>query len=375
MANNLPIATIEQFTEIIKQQFQEQNYRPIFGLGKGGIGKTESIADLAKELGIGYIDIRLLLYSEVDLKGIPYPDSSNTHTIWLQNSILPIASRDGDKGILVLDEITSPSKSVRTAAYQLLNERKLGEYILPDNWLIVCLGNGEEDGGDFQGMEGNFANRCSVFNVVPNLDAWKSWAYRSGVNYLVTAYVSWRPSDLHTYNPDNEEMLFASPRSWNAVSDILNRHPFDKDDVLTQMRILANLGTRVGNQFISFCKLKDKAIEPSDIVAGRPVGRINEQEVLFLTIQGVIKLMHDAIDIDRTNNGGLLSIDTCTKCANGIKWMLTLDSVEHQVMALKDFVKSDRMAVTKMILNKDFMAMCPELSEFMQKNRVIFTNN
>ena len=85
--------------------------------------------------------------------------------------------------------------------------------------------------------------------------------------------------------------------------------------------------------------------------------------------------MHDAIDIDRTNNGGLLSIDTCTKCANGIKWMLTLDSVEHQVMALKDFVKSDRMAVTKMILNKDFMAMCPELSEFMQKNRVIFTNN
>lgn len=375
MANNLPIATIEQFTEIIKQQFQEQNYRPIFGLGKGGIGKTESIADLAKELGIGYIDIRLLLYSEVDLKGIPYPDSSNTHTIWLQNSILPIASRDGDKGILVLDEITSPSKSVRTAAYQLLNERKLGEYILPDNWLIVCLGNGEEDGGDFQGMEGNFANRCSVFNVVPNLDAWKSWAYRSGVNYLVTAYVSWRPSDLHTYNPDNEEMLFASPRSWNAVSDILNKHSFDKDDTLTQMRILANLGTRVGNQFISFCKLKDKAIEPSDIVAGRPVGRINEQEVLFLTIQGVIKLMHDAIDIDRTNNGGLLSIDTCTKCANGIKWMLTLDSVEHQVMALKDFVKSDRMAVTKMILNKDFMAMCPELSEFMQKNRVIFTNN
>ena len=109
MANNLPIATIEQFTEIIKQQFQEQNYRPIFGLGKGGIGKTESIADLAKELGIGYIDIRLLLYSEVDLKGIPYPDSSNTHTIWLQNSILPIASRDGDMGILVLDEITSPS--------------------------------------------------------------------------------------------------------------------------------------------------------------------------------------------------------------------------------------------------------------------------
>lgn len=224
--NNLPVVTVAQFSEIVKLQLSEKNYRPIFGLGKGGIGKTESIETLARRMNIGYIDIRLLLYAETDLKGIPYPDQSHTTTIWLQNNILPRADRDGNIGILVLDEITSVQRSVRTAAYQLLNERRLGEYKLPPNWLIVCLGNGEDDGGDFQGMEANFINRCSVFNVIPDVDTWKAWALQNNVNYLVTAYVSWRPSDLHTFNPDSEtDVIFASPRSWKAVSDILNAHP------------------------------------------------------------------------------------------------------------------------------------------------------
>ena len=78
MATNLPAVTVKQFTEIVEQQFKEGIMRPIFGLGKGGIGKTESIKDLADQLGIGYIDIRLLMYSEVDLKGIPYPNTDHT---------------------------------------------------------------------------------------------------------------------------------------------------------------------------------------------------------------------------------------------------------------------------------------------------------
>ena len=80
--NNLPSVTVETFTKIIEMQFQERNFRPIFGLGKGGIGKTESIYDLTKKLGIGYVDVRLLLYSETDLKGIPYPNENHTKTVW-----------------------------------------------------------------------------------------------------------------------------------------------------------------------------------------------------------------------------------------------------------------------------------------------------
>lgn len=54
---NLPSVTVETFTQIVKMQLEENNYRPIFGLGKGGIGKSESLHDLAvNDLKIGYID-------------------------------------------------------------------------------------------------------------------------------------------------------------------------------------------------------------------------------------------------------------------------------------------------------------------------------
>jgi hypothetical protein len=369
--SNLPSVTVEDFTRVIEMQFNEKNFRPVFGLGKGGIGKTESIADLAiNKLKIGYIDIRLLMYGETDLKGIPYPNQEHTKTIWLQNDILPNEERDGDKGILVLDEITSCSRSVRTAAYQLLNERKLGEYVLPQGWMIVCLGNGEEDGGDFQGMEGNFANRCSVFNVVPNLEAWKKWAFKNNINPLVSGYVSFKPADLHTYDPDNEtEILFASPRSWTAVSDILNKYGYDDQDVILNSRIIANVGQRVGQQFTAFCKYKKQAVDPNDIVKKGEMPKLENQEIIFITIQSIVKILGDMIS-DDINKLGDCQETTIQWSANGLRWLLSLRT-EYAVMGFRDLISYDE-GIKKLMQDQRFHTACPELVQFAHNNIEVF---
>lgn len=371
-SSNLPSITVDTFTKIVEMQFKEGNFRPIFGLGKGGIGKTESIMELAKEkLKIGYIDIRLLLYSETDLKGIPYPSVDHKRTIWLQNDILPTAERDGEKGILVFDEITSCSRSVRTAAYQLLNERRLGEYVLPDGWMIVCLGNGEEDGGDYQGMEGNFVNRCSVFNVVPDVEAWKMWAHNHNVNPLVTGYVSWKPADLHSYNPDSEtEIAFASPRSWTAVSNILNVNEFSVDDTVMCSRIQSNLGTRVGQQFIAFCKFKDKTVDPNRIICNGEKPVIEQQEVLYITISSVVKIVGDQIMRDIKTSGGVQQT-TINALANALNWILGLRK-EYAVMGFKDLVGYEPNTMRAVILTPQLFTACPMITKFAQENESIF---
>lgn len=371
-SSNLPSITVDTFTKIVEMQFKEGNFRPIFGLGKGGIGKTESIMELAKEkLKIGYIDIRLLLYSETDLKGIPYPSVDHKRTIWLQNDILPTAERDGEKGILVFDEITSCSRSVRTAAYQLLNERRLGEYVLPDGWMIVCLGNGEEDGGDYQGMEGNFVNRCSVFNVVPDVEAWKMWAHNHNVNPLVTGYVSWKPADLHSYNPDSEtEIAFASPRSWTAVSNILNVNEFSVDDTVMCSRIQSNLGTRVGQQFIAFCKFKDKTVDPNRIICNGEKPVIEQQEVLYITISSVVKIVGDQIMRDIKASGGVQQT-TINALANALNWILGLRK-EYAVMGFKDLVGYEPNTMRAVILTPQLFTACPMITKFAQENESIF---
>jgi hypothetical protein len=376
--NNLPSITVDTFTKIVEMQFNERNFRPIFGLGKGGIGKTESIMDLAlNKLHIGYVDVRLLLYSETDLKGIPYPSADHTRTVWLQNDILPTETRDGKSGILVFDEITSCARSVRTAAYQLLNERRLGEYVLPEGWMIVCLGNGEDDGGDYQGMEGNFANRCSVFNVVPDLDSWKLWARSHNVNPLVLGYVTWKPQDLHTYNPDSEtQTLFASPRSWTAVSNILNLHEYSVDDVVLNNRIMANIGTDIGMQFIAFCKFRSATVDPMRILIYGEKPQITQQEIIYITISSLTKIVGDAFAKDIANTGKC-SLDTIKMLANAIKWVITLRK-EVAVMGFKEIIncygddRKDKDIVKETILLPDFGNLCPELGEFSRNNKEIF---
>jgi len=370
---NIPSVDVSTFSEIVKAQFNEKNFRPIFGLGKGGIGKTESIKDLASELKIGYIDIRLLLYTETDLKGIPYPNAEHTRTVWLQNNILPIVDRDGETGILVFDEITSCPKSVRTAAYQLLNERRLGEYTLPDGWMIVCLGNGEEDGGDYQGMEGNFVNRCSVFNVVATVDSWKNWANKHNVNSLVTSYVSFRPQDLHSYTEDSEtEMLFASPRSWYAVSNILNLNGFNENNIVLNSRISANIGTNIGARFIAFCKYQHGTVDPYEIINNGLKPQIGQQEILYITIGSVVKIVGDQVRSDLETMNGSIQSTTLTKLANAINWFITL-SKENAVMGIKDLISYDTNNIRRVLLIPEFLQMCPELTRFATENREIFS--
>lgn len=381
--DNVPSIDLGTFIEIVKKQLEEKNYRPIFGLGKGGIGKTESLEYLAKEeLKIGYVDIRLLLYSETDLKGIPYPDEHHIMTIWLQNKILP-TEKDGKEGILVFDEITSCGRSVRTAAYQLLNERRLGEYVLPDGWLVVCLGNGENDGGDFNGIEGNFGNRCSIYNISPNVNVWKQYALQRGVNELVIAYVTWKPDHLHTYNPDNEtDVLFASPRSWVGVSDILNNNSFsagaDSNDIknnIVKCRILGNIGTTVGNQFLAFCKFKDQMIDPADIVFNGAQPKISMEEATYITIQSCVKLIKDRL-FNESQLGNTFSDQTVNCVANFFKWVLNTLSLEVAIMGIKDLIASDGKSIQKILLNPQykFMERCPEYSNFIHTHKELFHN-
>lgn len=391
MSNNLPLVTVEEFSEIIKQQFLDGNMRPVFGLGKGGIGKTESIESLASSLGVGYVDIRLLLYSETDLKGIPFPNQDHTKAVWLQNDVLPVKERDGESGILVLDEITSCSRSLRTAAYQLLNERRLGQYVLPDKWLVVCLGNGEEDGGDFEGMEGNFMNRCSVFNVQADFTSWLKWANKSDINYLVISYISWKQSDLHTYKDDGDfdNLLFASPRSWKAVSDILNSHIDDLENRITRSRILGNLGSEVGNRFLAFAKYKDKTVPPMKILTGdqNAINMLNNNiinstgnEIALMTINEVVKIIskevdNDAIKSQREHGGKIVfSKEVIEHTANAMRWFISLGRLEMRLLAItqfRDTCKNSR----NLMLSRDFMIACPEIRQLAADNKAVLLNN
>jgi MoxR-like ATPase len=102
---------------------------PVFIWGPPGIGKSSIVKQIATSQELEFLDLRLSLLDPTDLKGIPFFNAETKEGVWAKPSFLP--SDTGSKGILFLDEINTAPPAVQASAYQLILDRKVGEYELP----------------------------------------------------------------------------------------------------------------------------------------------------------------------------------------------------------------------------------------------------
>jgi len=176
---------------------------PAFVWGPPGIGKSSIVAQIAEAKGLEFLDLRLALLDPTDLKGIPFFDPENRQGVWAPPSFLP--DDPGSRGILFLDEINSAPPAVQASAYQLVLDRRVGEYELPEGWSIVAAGNRENDRGVVYRMPPPLANRFVHLEMEAVLEDWKAWAYRSGVSPELIAYLSYDPGRLFAFDPQKSE--------------------------------------------------------------------------------------------------------------------------------------------------------------------------
>lgn len=335
--------------------------RSILMLGAPGIGKSEVVAQIAEERDMGFIDLRLLLYSETDLKGIPFPDEDGT-TRWMPNKILPDIKRNGAMGIMLVDEITSAPKRVQAAAYQLIQDYRINEYVVPDGWFIVAAGNREDDDGVFVQMPSPLANRFEILYLTPNLDIWKhDYAYPRGVNPSVIAYLNFKPDALHTQDPGHNSMAFGSPRSWVAVSDILNTGASIKDR-LTYLKVEGNIGDVEASSFKQFLKEQDSIISADDILSGRIKNPPTEKSLLCLIIASITSKL---ASLKHTTK---ISPEDEERLSNACRFYLKMN-VEMLALGLRDLI-----SINPSLLKKFFKVSfdTPEMLTFLKDNSYLF---
>lgn len=185
--------------------------------GRPGIGKSQVMQQVAAAMGMDFIDIRAVLLDPVDLRGIPHVVDGKTY--WAQPAFLP---QPGCRPTIVLiDEINRAPVLVQNGLFQLILDRKLGEYTAPDNVAFFAAGNFEGDGGGVQRMPSALKNRFIHVYTEPDLEDWCKWAVANGVDPLVIAFLRYRPALLSDFDP--HATAFATPRSWEFVSKIIAR--------------------------------------------------------------------------------------------------------------------------------------------------------
>lgn len=187
--------------------------RPTMIWGPPGAGKSDVVRSVARQLDLPLIDLRLSLYDPTVLQGFPV----------LQDGVMRFAPpallpRDGE-GILFLDELTNAPPSVQAVAYQLVLDRRIGEYELPDGWVVVAAGNRAADKGLHYNMLAPLANRFTHIDFEVCAKEWDEWAKHNGISFEMRAFLRFKEA-LLTQAPTGNSPAFASPRTWEASDRI-----------------------------------------------------------------------------------------------------------------------------------------------------------
>ena len=305
----------------------------IYVWGGAGAGKSAIVAELARSKNYKLIDLRLPQTDPTDLRGIPVPfkkeeldemvvqwatpeifprADAGVRTATIKKNVFELTGEEGeseyfDGAIVFLDELSNAPPMVQNAAYQLVLDGELGSYRLPDNVFVIAAGNRREDkGGTFE-MLGPLKNRFYHLELKVKWEDFFNHAIDKKFHPAVVSYLDTHRADLNNFDSKSSSYAFASPRSWEAASNVLNDDVAVPDSVLTAI-ICGTVGDTVGNTFLTHFRNSIKLPNPTGILNGE-IKRLDQkldaslQRALAISLCYQLKELEDAKKLETKKNG------------------------------------------------------------------------
>ena len=261
-----------------------QTNTPVFIHGSPGIGKSYIVNDVASKNNLEIIDVRLSQLDAVDLRGIP--SIANGETVWMPPVFLP--KEENSDGILFLDELNSAPLSVQAAIYQLVLDRKIGEYTMPKGWKIVCAGNKIDDKGIVFKLPSPLINRMVHIVLEAKYEDFKVWAIKNDIHPFIIGFLGFRPDLLSSEVPSSSETnpAFCTPRAWSMLSNILlSNQDINKISPI----VYGTVGYGAGIEFSSFVKVYKTLPDIDAILDGKALDVPSEPSSLYALSAAVIE--------------------------------------------------------------------------------------
>jgi len=330
----------------------------IFIWGAPGIGKSSMIRNFGKELGISVVDVRLSQLAPTDLRGLPTVNHDTKRIEWYPGDFLP-RSDSKEKGILFVDEFNMCTGSMMGVAQQLILDKKVGDYSLPPNWIIIGAGNRAADRAAVNVMPAPVANRFIHLHMEPKLDEFKEVVYKyfevsDETKGIILGFLNFKPDQLFNFKPGMLE--FPSQRSWENAAHLL------EIGLSTEHAI----GLAATTQLNAYMKLFKHLPDLTKILAGGDQAlsvkyTSTEPSVAYATISGLIS-----------------RAKTIEQQYNGFEWLLNNDStftddykglyVSEIVAKLKATDPDQLTAFIQLLLDK------PNTKKFITRYRKLVTS-
>ena len=264
---------LSELTKYAKHHFSTK--RPIMVWGPPGIGKSDTFKGIKESYEAAgktakLIDCRSSLWEPTDLKGYPYYNQETGRMSFSAPDELPTEEEAAEYDIIVLflDELNGAAPATQAAAYQLILNRAIGKYKLPDNVVIAAAGNRETDKGVTYRMPKPLANRFLHYEVRVDFEDWFDWAVKNNIHPDVVGYLTTFKEDLYKFDASSSERSFATPRSWEFVSDTIKHVDDFSEEEVTDM-VAAGIGEGIALKFKAHRQVASQLPNPTDILNGK----------------------------------------------------------------------------------------------------------
>jgi AAA domain (dynein-related subfamily) len=266
---NIPPVSIAAAKAALIEQYADTTLRRRASMlwGTRGVGKSSVVRQVAAHFGVPLVDLRLTTIEPVDIRGAIFADDVQARTVWFPPEFLPNA--DQPAGILFLDELTAADQRLQISAYSLILDRRVGNYRLPDGWLIVAAGNASFHGAVSHDMGTALADRMFHFNVQTAIDAFLAHAIAEGFAPEVMAFLKVRPDKLDDTQAQlaADHLVGASPRGWEDVSNVLRS---GLTEAAQRVFVQGRIGAANAAEFFGVLREIQAAVDVIRLLAARP---------------------------------------------------------------------------------------------------------
>ncbi len=269
--------------------------QPTIVFGPPGAAKSQIAQQVAADTNRQYVDVRALLLDPVDLRGIPWRDTDG-RTRWAPPAFLP-RSDDPGRWLINLEELPSAVPLVQAALYQLVLDRKVGEYELPEGASLIACGNRETDRGVVHRMPTPLASRFVHLDIRVDAEDWLSWGAANGIAAEVLYFVTYKPDLLHQFDPQSKERAYPCPRTWEFTSNIL-KHRNGLDPATERALFRGTVGEAAAVEFSAFLKVWRELPHPRAVLADPGNAAIPENASALMALCGSLYRLASDVTMD-----------------------------------------------------------------------------
>jgi hypothetical protein len=263
--------TPQELTPFLSNLIKNRLQLSLMLWGPPGIGKSSIVFDVAEQSDLELVDLRLSQLAPTDLRGLPVAEDGLSR--WFPPEFLPHKG----KGILFLDEINMAPPTMQGIAQQLILDRRVGSYRVPEGWFIWAAGNRKSDRAAVFEMPSALANRFIHLDLVPDFESFKAWGLRSGLSEQVLAFLAFRPSLMHQI--DAQRPAWPSPRSWLMANQLW----------MSGLTVEPAVGPAAAGEFEAFCAIYQGLPDLESILDGKSKASFPaEASARYATVLGLL---------------------------------------------------------------------------------------